>query len=92
MSNGEKEVSKVAVFRPNRAYMNGPKLVEMVNNQDDSVNYQNLTHKQVLAEIELGFGDTRGGKRKAPNSPILNHCTLISASEDTTKALKKFLG
>ena len=91
MGNGEKKKGpEPAVFKPRRQFMWGPKSIEAVNRDDDSDNLIKLTNDQVMAEIRLGMGKTTGGKVQRPNSPVLNHCDLVSASKQVAEALEKF--
>ncbi len=91
-SDGDKKKSsEPAVFKPRTSFMWGPKSIEAINRDDDSVNLIKLTKAQVEAEIELGVGSGRGGKKIRPNSPVLNHCDLVSADKQVTKDLADFM-
>ena len=77
------EAPERAIFKPNHPFSWGGK-----QHEDKEIR---LTHAQVEAEIKLGMhkaGEKRSEPAK-PNSAILNHCTLVSAGEDTKEALKK---
>jgi len=92
MANGEKKKgSEPAVFKPRKAFMWGPKYIEQVNRDDDSDNLIELTKSQVMAEMKLGVGSNRGGKIVRPNSPVLNHCDLVSADKQVAEALADFM-
>lgn len=80
----EKKASEMAVFSANCPFTWKGKHVESGTVR--------LSHAQVLAEIKLGMhrADSRRGIVVKPNSAILNHCSLVSAGEDTKKALKRF--
>ena len=90
MGNGDKK-KEPAVFKPRKAFMWGPKSIEPVNRDDDSVNLIKLTKGQVMDEMKLGMGKTTGGKIKRPVSPVLNHCDLVSADKQVTEALADFM-
>lgn len=91
MANGDKKKApEVAVFKPRKQFMWGPKTVEPINRDDDTDNLIRLSNANVMTEIKLGAGSRNGGKVKRPVSPVLNHCDLVSASEQVTKDLEEF--
>lgn len=91
MANGEKKKApEPAVFKPRKQFMWGLKCIEPINRNDDSVNLIKLTNDQVMVEVKLGTGSGKNGKVKRPNSPVLNHCDLVSASKQVTETLEEF--
>lgn len=92
MANGDKKKApEPAVFKPRKQFMWGPKSIEPINRDDDSDNLIELTKAQVTKEIKLGVGNRRGGKVKRPNSPVLNHCDLISADKQVMEEVTDFM-
>jgi len=86
----EKKRLEMAVFSPTRPFSYKGRLVELYKNVDNSPITLRLSHNQVLDEIKKGKTDGRQGKKVRPISPVLNHCTLVSADETTEKTLKRF--
>lgn len=93
-SEKEERREELAVFKPNRPFSWGGRQVDLENLGTKEPVYLRLSHAQV--ELEIGLGRhkvdpmARRKKPPKPNSAVLNHCTLISASDETKKALKRF--
>lgn len=86
----KKKAPELAVFKPRKQFMWGPKCIEPVNRDDNTDNLIRLTPARVITEIKLGVGNRNGGKVKRPVSPILNHCDLVSGSKQVTETLEDF--
>ena len=87
-----KPKAKVEKKAPERAVFVSKRLFSRGGKQHDMGSYIRLTHEQVEAEIKLGMHKAGQKRREVakPNSPVLNHCTLVSAGKSTKEALKKF--
>ena len=92
MGNEEKKKGpEPAVFKPRRQFMWGPKCIEPINRDDDSLNLIKLTKGQVMKEMKLGMGKSTGGKVRRPVSPVLNHCDLVSADKQVMEDVTDFM-